>query len=75
VPSFTPDGTGIASVLVMNARSKPNANPETHSTHPETQHSRPKSGVPGTEQSKVKGSAKDARNVHDKDGNGQQGAR
>ncbi|HEX2671228.1 MAG TPA: hypothetical protein VHM25_10180 [Polyangiaceae bacterium] len=59
----------------MNQRTKPNAKPSTQSAHPEMQHSRPKTGTPGSEQSKAKGTAKDARNVHDKDGNSQQRAR
>jgi len=59
----------------MNQRTKPNAKPRTHAAHPEMQHSRPKTGTPGTEQSKSKGDAKDVRNAHDKDGNSQQRAR
>jgi len=59
----------------MNQRTKPNAKPASHAAHPETQHSRPKTGTPGTEQSKAKSDAKDVRNVHDKDGNSQQRAR
>jgi hypothetical protein len=59
----------------MNQRTKPNAKPSTHTAHPEMQHSRPKTGTPGTEQSKAKGSAKDGRNAQDKDGNSQRRAR
>jgi hypothetical protein len=58
---------------VMNKKPKPNKSSPT--THPETQHSRPKSGTPGTESSKAKGGAQDARTAHDKDGNGQQRGR
>lgn len=66
---------GIASALVMKQRSKPNAKPATHAAHPEMQHSRPKTGTPGSEQSNAKGGETDARHAHDKDGNSQQRAR
>jgi hypothetical protein len=55
--------------------SKSNAKPEAQGSHPETRQARPKSGTPGTESSKAKGVAKDARSTHDKDGNSQQRAR
>jgi hypothetical protein len=59
----------------MNKQSKANAKPPAQGSHPETRQPRPKSGTPGTESSKAKGAAKDARNTHDKDGNSQQRAR
>jgi hypothetical protein len=54
---------------------KPTAKPPTQAAHPETKHPRAKTGTPGSESSKAKGSAKDARSAHDKDGNSQQRAR
>jgi len=58
----------------MNKRANEKAKSETHSTHPETRR-QAKPGAPGSESSKVKSSAKDVRNAHDKDGNSEQRAR
>jgi hypothetical protein len=65
----------LASTSGMNQRTKPNPKAATHAAHPEVQHPRPKTGAPGSEQSKAKGSAQDVRSAHDKDGNSQQRAR
>jgi len=51
------------------------AKPPTQAAHPETQRQRGKTGTPGSESSKVRTSAKDTRNAHDKDGNSEQGER
>ncbi|HYQ46960.1 MAG TPA: hypothetical protein VER11_33545 [Polyangiaceae bacterium] len=59
----------------MSQQPKSNAKQPSHAQHPETQRSRAKTGVPGTEQSKVKSQRTDVRHAHDKDGNTQQRAR
>jgi len=65
-------GMSIASIRIMTKQPKSNAKPATHAQHPEMQHSRPKSGAPGSERSKAKGKGTDGRHAHDQDGNTQQ---
>jgi hypothetical protein len=48
--------------------------PKAHTQHPEAQPERARSGAPGTENSQAPsaGTARDVRNRHDQDGNGEQ---
>ena len=59
----------------MNKQPIQKPKPPTQAAHPEMQRQAGKTGTPGSESSKVRDRAKDARNAHDKDGNSEQGER
>jgi len=58
----------------MSKRAQVKPKSASQASHPETKNSA-KTGVPGSESSKVRNGGKDVRSAHDKDGNGEQRGR